>query len=102
MVMPYGANCGKLRSLQRYIFWWRAVNNFLPTKKELKMRHVEKEDFCDTCGAEGENLFHVAFECSLARSFWQTAKDLIGIKNTSHAFKYMDQGPSDSRTVPNS
>ncbi|KAG2562686.1 hypothetical protein PVAP13_8KG400101 [Panicum virgatum] len=62
------------------IFWWRAVNNFLPTKRELKRRHVEQEDFCETCGEEGETLFHVAFKCPLARRFWQSAKDLVGIK----------------------
>ncbi|RLN24050.1 hypothetical protein C2845_PM07G13240 [Panicum miliaceum] len=67
------------------IFWWRAVNNFLPTKKELKRRHVEQEDFCDTCGTEGEDLYHVAFDCSLVSSFWQSAKELIGIKvSTMH------------------
>lgn len=43
------------------IFWWRAVNNFLPTKLELHRRHVEQEAFCETCGAEGETLFHVVF-----------------------------------------
>ena len=62
------------------IFLWRAVNNFLPTKRELKRRHVEQEDFCETCGEEGETLFHVAFKCPLARRFWQSAKDLVGIK----------------------
>ncbi|RLN12708.1 hypothetical protein C2845_PM09G19940 [Panicum miliaceum] len=56
-----------------------SVNNFLPTKKELKWRHVEQEDFCETCGAKGETLFHVAFDCPMARSFWQSAKDLVGI-----------------------
>lgn len=62
------------------IFWWRAVNNFLPSKKELKRRHVEQDDHCDTCGMEGESLFHVTFECSTTRRFWQAAKELVVIK----------------------
>jgi hypothetical protein len=41
---------------------------------------VEREDFCETCGAEAESLFHVAFECFMARSFWQSAKEIVGIK----------------------
>ena len=63
-----------------HIFWWQAMNNFLPTKMELHRRHVESEAFCATCGDEGESLFHVAFECSMARRFWQAAKELIGVK----------------------
>jgi hypothetical protein len=56
------------------------VNNFLPTKLELRRRHVEQEAFCETCGAEGESLFHVVFQCTMARRFWQAAEQVLGIK----------------------
>jgi hypothetical protein len=56
------------------LFWWRAVNNFLPTKLELQRRHVEREAFC------GESLFHVVFVCTMARRFWQAAAQLFRIK----------------------
>lgn len=51
------------------IFWWRAVQNYLPTKLELHRRHVEHDASCFTCGAEEESLFHVVFECPMARRF---------------------------------
>jgi hypothetical protein len=62
------------------IFWWRAVNNFLPTKANLNRRHVELESFCPTCEAEAETLHHVAFVCPLAKRFWQSVERLMGFK----------------------
>jgi hypothetical protein len=62
------------------IFWWRAVNNFLPTKAKLNRRHVELESFCPTCEAEAETLHHVAFVCPLAKRFWQSVERLMGFK----------------------
>jgi hypothetical protein len=62
------------------IFWWRAVNNFLPTKLELHRRHVEQGSFSVTCGADGESLYHVAFECPIARRFWKVAQQMLEFK----------------------
>ena len=62
------------------IFWWRVVHNFLPTKMELHRRHVEPEATCYTCGAAIECLFHIVFECPVARMFWDEVKKLTGIK----------------------
>jgi hypothetical protein len=62
------------------IFWWRAMNNFLPAKAELKRRHVAREDHCEACGRRGETLYHVAFECTFAIRFWEAALDMTGCK----------------------
>ncbi|KAF8754851.1 hypothetical protein HU200_011388 [Digitaria exilis] len=62
------------------IFWWRAMQNFLPTKAELRRRHVSKEDYCETCGKPGESLFHVAFKCTFATRFWEALRDITGCK----------------------
>lgn len=50
------------------IFWWRAMNNFLPAKGELKRRHAAHEDYCESCGLQMQL-------CSLLlagrkRSYW--------------------------------
>lgn len=63
-----------------HIFWWQVANNFLPTKEVLFQRHVDRETVCATCGAADETLFHIAFECSMARRFWEEVKKLTGIK----------------------
>lgn len=62
------------------IFWWRAMQNFLPTKAELRRRHVSKEDHCEACGQPGESFFHVAISCSLATCFWRALRDQTGCK----------------------
>jgi hypothetical protein len=50
------------------IFWWRALNSFVPTKRELKRRHIEHEDHCNVCGVPGETLYHVALPVPLRAS----------------------------------
>ncbi|CAD6237159.1 unnamed protein product [Miscanthus lutarioriparius] len=52
------------------VFWWRVLHNSLPSKFELKRRHVAKESFCEYCGDPEETLYHVAIQCPLARRFW--------------------------------
>jgi ribonuclease HI len=62
------------------IFWWRVLNNFLPSKAELKRRHIAQEDHCETCGSPEESLYHVVVSCTLAGSFWQAVRELTGCK----------------------
>ncbi|OEL33561.1 hypothetical protein BAE44_0005421 [Dichanthelium oligosanthes] len=52
------------------IFWWRVINNFMPTKAELRRRHVIQESHCEVCGVPVEDLYHVAVDCPVAR-FWE-------------------------------
>ncbi|TVU10399.1 hypothetical protein EJB05_43925, partial [Eragrostis curvula] len=62
------------------IFWWRILNNFLPSKAELKRRHVAKEGHCEACGNPCESLYHIAFECTFAHRFWEAVKTVTGKK----------------------
>jgi hypothetical protein len=62
------------------VFWWQVLHNSLPSKLELKRRHVGKESFCEVCGDPTESVFHVVTECSVARSFWDVIKQLSGVK----------------------
>jgi ribonuclease HI len=62
------------------MFWWRALQGFLPTKQELRRRHVAKEDHCESCGAPEESLFHVAITCTFVARFWRVLKDITGCK----------------------
>jgi ribonuclease HI len=61
-------------------FWWRVLHDFLPAKAELKRRHVAKESFCESCGNPVESLYHIIFECSIARRFWEEAQKVWGLK----------------------
>lgn len=40
---------------------------------------MEKESFCDLCGDPDESLYHVAFNCSVARRFWAEVKKVEGV-----------------------
>lgn len=61
------------------VFWWRVLHNSLPSKSELKRRHVTAESYCETCGDPDETLYHVFFQCPLAKRFWAEVKSLLGV-----------------------
>jgi ribonuclease HI len=60
------------------IFWWRAINGFLPSKAELKRRHIREESHCDVCGDPSETLHHALVACPGAKRFWTVVKHLLG------------------------
>jgi hypothetical protein len=62
------------------IFCWRVLHNYLPSKQELKRRHILHEIFCKVCGEEGESSFHIAIDCPVAKQFWRVVKNITGIK----------------------
>ena len=39
-----------------HVFWWRVLHNSLPSKVELKRRHVAMESFCEMCGDPDESM----------------------------------------------
>jgi hypothetical protein len=41
---------------------------------------ITREDHCEACGRRGEDLYHVAFECTFATRFWEAAMDMTGCK----------------------
>jgi hypothetical protein len=62
------------------IFWWMALNGFLPSKAELKRRHIREEGYCDVCGDPSESLYHVMITCPWAKRFWAEVKATLGRK----------------------
>jgi ribonuclease HI len=62
------------------VFWWRVVNNFLPTRGELHRRHIEPLANCEVCGSDCESIHHVLLKCTPAKAFWQQVKELSGVK----------------------
>lgn len=62
------------------VFWWRVVNEYLPTKGILHRRHIEPTPNCEVCGAEVESIKHVFLECTVAQCFWRQVRVLTGDK----------------------
>jgi len=60
------------------VFWWQVLHNSLPLKAELKRRHVAMESFCEMCGDPDESLYHVIFQCPMAKRFWRGGQEAVG------------------------
>jgi len=54
------------------------MHNFLPSKQELKRRHVILESHCELCGDPDESLCHIVFLCLAAKRFWAEVKNFSG------------------------
>jgi hypothetical protein len=62
------------------VFWRRVLHNSLPSKAELKRRHVAMENFCEMCGDPDESVYHVVLLCPVARRFWDEVRKLTGVR----------------------
>ena len=63
-----------------WVFWWRVLNDFLPTRQELCRRHVEPISYCEVCGNPEESIKHVLLDCTVAKHFWTQTKMVTGVK----------------------
>ena len=55
-------------------FAWKAFRGILPTKENLKRRHVIVDDLCETCGKEPENYSHLFWFCDKVAKVWSNCK----------------------------
>ena len=62
------------------VFWWRVLRGILPDYRTLTRRHIMENNTCGICKAESETLMHALIECSHARLFWETAKEMLLVK----------------------
>jgi hypothetical protein len=62
------------------VFWWRVLHGFLPARQVLYRRHIERIANCEICGAQEETIKYVLMDCSVARKFWDSTKELTGVK----------------------
>ncbi|KAG7585838.1 Ribonuclease H domain [Arabidopsis thaliana x Arabidopsis arenosa] len=52
------------------VFLWKCLSGALPVATALNGRGSKVDERCQTCGWEGEDVFHVLFACSFARQVW--------------------------------
>lgn len=62
------------------VFCWRVMHNSLPSKFELKRRHVAKESHCEMCGDAAESLYHVFFSFPVVKRLWAEVKRLTRMR----------------------
>ncbi|XP_019199082.1 PREDICTED: uncharacterized protein LOC109192835 [Ipomoea nil] len=52
------------------MFLWRAMNNILPTIKNLFIKRVEIDPTCAMCGLMHEDIMHSLVLCDYAKAIW--------------------------------
>jgi ribonuclease HI len=52
------------------VFLWRACNDILPTKENLKKRGVIDDDLCRFCGSAPETVVHILWACPSSQDVW--------------------------------
>ncbi|XP_075646901.1 uncharacterized protein LOC142617826 [Castanea sativa] len=55
-------------------FAWKAGQDILATKENLKKRHVTHDDICNDCGKEIETSSHLFWFCEKAKEVWSHSK----------------------------
>lgn len=53
------------------IFIWKVINNAIPTKQNLRRRHIDVSPACVFCGKE-ESLAHLFRDCELSMRVWKS------------------------------
>lgn len=72
--VPYrkiGRKCEKIDVIPRVrIFLWKAYNNALPTRTNLKKRRSDVDPTCMLCGADNETTKHLLLHCLTIFPLW--------------------------------
>jgi len=55
------------------------LHNSLPSKAKLKRRHVAMESFYKFYDDLEETLYHMVFDCPVAKRFWSEVKKSSGM-----------------------
>ena len=53
------------------MFLWRACNNILPTKANLKKQGIVHNSCCNFCQLKEETVLHILWECPWAKDIWE-------------------------------
>ncbi|XP_073121298.1 uncharacterized protein [Henckelia pumila] len=53
------------------IFWWRVLNNMIPTEANLRAHHVPVIGFCPLCHFHNDSTTHALFFCLMVKSSWK-------------------------------
>ncbi|XP_050251971.1 uncharacterized protein LOC126698639 [Quercus robur] len=67
-------------------FLWRACQNTLPAKYNLRRRYILTKDTCDLCKVEVEDIYHALWGCNQLSQVWDSIP--------SFAFRHSKSFPS--------
>jgi hypothetical protein len=61
---------------------WRALNDILPTKDNLRRKKILQDPSCPICGLEPETLLHILWQCQSSRDVWSLGNRSVQKSNT--------------------
>ena len=67
-------------------FIWKACQDILPTKVNLRCRQVLEDATCEACGLDSKTTGHLLWDCQRARETWE----LSGIPFDITRIRYRD------------
>uniref|UniRef100_A0A803QBL9 RNase H type-1 domain-containing protein n=1 Tax=Cannabis sativa TaxID=3483 RepID=A0A803QBL9_CANSA len=70
---------------------WRAASNCLPTKVQLRHRHVNIDSIFPVCSLDSEIILHHLVECSFARACWVNTR--LGV-TIDYARTFTEKSPN--------
>ena len=71
-------------------FIWRAAKDSLPTKQNLKVKHIPLDDTCAMCDDHPESLLHCLWLCPHAQSVWRSEITFANLYTRKHrSFFYL-------------
>ena len=71
------------------MFMWRALKDSLPTKLNLKRRHILMDLVCELCQSTTEDILHVVWRCPQVQSAW-AKEDWMGEILKTEATELLD------------
>lgn len=69
------------------IFLWLLSHNKLLTRNNLCRRQNVNDRTCETC-SELEDIYHLFFECNIAKVCWKEISDLLNL-NLGHDYEFI-------------
>lgn len=63
---------------------WRAATGCLPTKSQLRMKHVNIDNVCPHCQLSPETIVHALLTCTFAKECWHQTQTHVGSDMQDH------------------
>ncbi|OMO86337.1 reverse transcriptase [Corchorus capsularis] len=80
-------------------FFWRVIQDILPTKPQLQRRGVPIDLNCVVCGGNESSLYHVFFECTFSRQVWVIACPWLPVYLESYEYGASFRRDRQSQTI---
>lgn len=61
-------------------FLWRIFKGSLPTRVELRRRHMSESGLCAMCGIEEETVLHASVQCRCVDGIWEAVDELASVQ----------------------